>query len=358
MASEALETTPETRMLPLMGLGTFIGIEGEDRIDSREERMTEVTQTVLNALKIGYRHIDLATGYDNLSAIGAALKLALAPITDGGLGIPREELWLTLKSDNYSSAAIDACLDTLGVDYVDTFMLHHPYGYAFSSEMTLCRILRDVSTLPKDKVRTYGISNCYLPQVERIIEVCKKNGFTLPFSNEIESNIFAPNLDVIEFCKRHKIQVIAYSPIGYAYAPILLSEPDAFGVDNTLLTLAAGVGSTAAQASLAWHMSKGVAVIPKSRKKHRLEENFNATTFIPSVLEQSELAENVASMSGILDAVTETARHAKQSAYQINWPVKSLNVSTVTASVTGSEVTAVLDATVEDSHEAGSGCRI
>lgn len=354
MASEAIETTSVTGTVPLMGLGTFIGIEGEDRIDSREERVAEVTQTVLNALKIGYRHIDLATGYDNLPAIGAALKVALAPKTEGGLGILREELWLTLKSDNYSIATIDACLNDLGVDYVDTFMLHHPYGYAFSSEMNLCRVLRDVSALPKDKIRSYGISNCYLPHVERIIDVCKKNGFTLPFSNEIESNILAPNFDVIEFCKHHNIQVIAYSPIGYAYAPLLLSEPDAFGVDNTLLKLAAEIKSTAAQASLAWHMSKGVAVIPKSRKKHRLEENFNATTFISSVLEHSELADNVASMSGILESVTDTAQYAKQRGEQISWSVEPFKVSTVTASKTVSEATAA----VEDSDEVGSGCRI
>ena len=71
----------ERQCIPLMGFGTH---------------NIHDPNVITNALKIGYRHFDLAQSYYNLEHVKAALTIALQPAEEGGLGIPRDEYWLTI----------------------------------------------------------------------------------------------------------------------------------------------------------------------------------------------------------------------------------------------------------------------
>eukprot|EP01035_Chromulina_nebulosa_P058255 gene58255-79777_t len=65
----------------------------------------------MNALKIGYRHFDLAQSYFNSEHVKAALTTALRPVQEGGLGIERDEICL---------------LAEVGTEYFDLVLFHSP----------------------------------------------------------------------------------------------------------------------------------------------------------------------------------------------------------------------------------------
>lgn len=304
---------PYNKVFPLMGVGTFIGVEA-DRIENVEQRMTAVKNTVLKALELGYRHIDLALSYGNLPAIGVALQQAMKPKSESGLGISRDELWLTMKSDQYKPENIQAYLDALGVEYIDTFMLHHPYtDHIFGSEEQLTNTWVAVTSLLGDKVKTVGVSNCYPGHLSRLVAVCDKHQLPKPFSNEVESNLLCPNDATIKFCRDSGIQVIAYSPLGYNMSSMILES-------ETLVTVADSMDATPTQVALAWHMARGVAVIPKSTHAARLQENLAALTYIGDIDINKQGQLSTIAIDG-MDAVTETAAAAKAHAESLVWIV-------------------------------------
>ncbi len=303
-------------MLPLMGLGTFIGVE-LDCIKNHQDRMDAVKSTVFNALKIGYRHIDLAENYGNLPAIGLALEQAMSPKSDGGLGLKRDDLWLTMKSTCYSLSAINAYIEDLKCGYLDTYTLHFPSSF-FTSEQTLMRAWKEVTKLPTSLVKTAGVSNFYPKHIERLLSVCDKYNLPKPFSNEIESNLLCPNYETIELCQAHGIQIIAYSPLGYQYASSLTNADDLNG--SPLLTASQSISATPAQTVLAWLMARNIAVIPKSTQLHRLEENFNATSHIDSINEA--VSEQLKEMHSQMPALTGTAENCYYESEGLTWSVK------------------------------------
>lgn len=316
------------KKLPLIGLGTFIGNEA-DHIADPNERMQTVRNTVYSALKLGYRHIDLAENYGNLAAVGDALKLALLPETEGGLGIKRSELWLTMKADRFGQSAVESFIHTLGVDYIDTFMYHHPFSsHAFSSEEKLYHTWQKFTALPKSLVKNYGVSNCYPEHLARLMAVCEKYDLEKPFSNEVESNLLCPNQATIDFCQQHNIQVIAYSPLAYNMADAMLNGR-AFGDD--LQQVAQEIKATEAQTALAWHMARGVAVIPKSKNPQRLAENLAAINKINAL----SMA-NITQLSNMrfdgMTSVTSTAEDAAQHGQSLSWMVSPSETSQKTTS--------------------------
>jgi diketogulonate reductase-like aldo/keto reductase len=79
-------------------------------------------------LSVGYRHLDLAENYNNLQHTEQALSLALAPVTEGGLGIERKDIWITMKILVQSINNIGALLDGVGTDYFDLLLYHYPFS--------------------------------------------------------------------------------------------------------------------------------------------------------------------------------------------------------------------------------------
>lgn len=318
-------STSQEYVLPLMGFGTFIGTQNK----STNENRASVKKSLLTALKAGCRHIDLAECYENLSYVGEALKEAMQPINEGGLGINRKDLWLTMKSDRYSLQDMKRYLKILNVDYLDTFMLHHPHmNGSFNSEQSLHKAWGEICGLPNELVRTKGVSNCYPGHLKRLIEVCKKYNLTKPFSNEVESNLICPNHETIAYSKAHDIKVIAYSPLGYNLAKSLLEDEKLFGfLSNPLLTIAKELKVTPAQIALAWNMKRGVAVIPKSIQEQRIKANINALKVIESLTEnhlsqlsaiESELGVILGSDNGVTGEAQMAISHSKELQWQVS----------------------------------------
>ncbi len=295
--------------LPLMGLGTFIGVEA-DRVEDSSLRQELVRNTVYSALAIGYRHIDLAVSYGNLEAVGQAIQRALENRPEG-LGLKRSDLWLTMKSDGMDQAHINQLLSRMGLGYFDVFLIHHPmYTTIFGGEKSLTEGWGSLCNL--DGIQHVGVSNACAPHLERLLAVCEKNKLPKPYANEIESNPWSPNTDLIEYCNKRGIQPIAYSPLGYHVVSWLLA-------DETLNKLAEELNATAAQVALAWQIKRGVAVIPKSINEHRLMENYQALALADVLSEQQ--CQQIEKIAPLIPATNETNQDALAHAAQLDWTV-------------------------------------
>jgi diketogulonate reductase-like aldo/keto reductase len=179
-----------------------------------------------------------------------------------------------------------------------------------------------MNNFPKSIIRNIGVSNCYKPHLQRLLSVCQKYGLSPPMFNEVESNLLYPNDETIHFCQENHIQVIAYSPLGYNMAKFL-TNPTLQQSNPVLIEAASTLNASLAQTALAWHMAKGVAVIPKSTNIHRLKENFEATQFISSIT--SDLTDQLKTLEAgpaFGDAVTDVAQNAYDCAQRLTWSVE------------------------------------
>jgi diketogulonate reductase-like aldo/keto reductase len=251
----------ELQFIPLMGFGTY------DIKDSN---------VITNALKVGYRHFDLAHSYFNSVLVKAALTTALRPVEEGGLGIQRDEIWLTMKVNTLSfnlrspEEFIRRLLAEVGTEYFDLVLYHRP-GQLFQSRDTLFQAWRLMANLPTVLVRRVGVSNFYIPHITRLLDICVEYNLRKPFANEIQINpyIYQSERDLINLCSSYDIALIAYSPLGYDGAEKLLADPK-------LLEIAQTTDISTAQLVLSWLISKNICVIPKSNSHLRQQENFDS----------------------------------------------------------------------------------
>ena len=251
----------ELQFIPLMGFGTY------DITDPN---------VLTNALKVGYRHFDLAQSYFNSEYVKAALTTALRPVEEGGLGIQRDEIWLTMKVNTLKfnlrspEVFIRRLLAEVGTDYFDLVLYHRP-GQLFQSRDTLFQAWRLMANLPTVLVRRVGVSNFYIPHITHLQDICVEYNLRKPFANEIQINpyIYQSERDLINLCRFYNIALIAYSPLGYDGAEKLLADPK-------LMEIAQTTDISTAQLVLSWLISKNICVIPKSNSYQRQQENFDS----------------------------------------------------------------------------------
>lgn len=238
--------------MPMEGFGVF-------QVRDKEE----CKESVLNAIRAGYRLIDTAASYTNEDAVGEAVREAIAE------GIcTREELFITSKMwvqdmQNYKMAkkAIDHSIETLGVEYLDLYLLHQAMKDYFSA----WRAMEDA--YKEGKLRAIGVSNFY-PHV--LTNFCETVAIR-PMVNQIEMHPYftqEPALKVME----------EYQVVPEAWAPLGGGRHNPF--DNEMVKeIAAAHGKTVGQVVLRWNVQRGVVVVPKSVHKTRIEENFQIWDF-------------------------------------------------------------------------------
>jgi len=241
--------------IPQLGFGVF-------QVDPASTKAV-----VLNALEVGYRHLDTAAGYDNETAVGEAIAES---------GITREDLFITTKqrpadqASEASKVAIDSSLDKLGLSFVDLYLIHWPTparGLYVGSWQALERFAEQGLT------RSIGVSN-FLP--EHLDRLAAESG-TIPAVNQIELHPELQQRDVEERSVRAGIRIEAWSPIARG---ALVSTPE---VD----AIAAKYDKTVAQVTLRWHIEHGRIIIPRTVHKKRMIENFALFDF---ALEPGEIA--------------------------------------------------------------------
>jgi len=255
--------------IPAIGFGTW------QDADAQEPAVTI-------ALKEGYRHIDTARIYGTEVAVGKALKKS---------GISRDEIFITTKLWNNSHhpddvpKALDASLKDLGVDYLDLYLMHWPSPFARSDTMMPKDDNGKIRTGDTDYVDTYkamekclksgktkaiGISNFSRAELERIL----KETSVVPAVHQMEMHPWLQQRDFAEFHKSKGIHITQYSPFGnqneiYDGGKEMGKLMD----DPVLVEIGKKYKKTGAQVALAWGISRGHSVIPKTKTEARIKAN-------------------------------------------------------------------------------------
>ena len=240
-------TLNDGNKIPVVGFGVFLIPADGPTYDA-----------VLTALKAGYRHIDTAAAYFNEADVGRAVRDS---------GVPREEIFITsklwLQDYGYEAAkkGLETSLEKLGMDYVDLYLLHQPYGDVAGAWKAL------EEARAAGKIRSIGVSNMtpkiwkeFVPQFE-----------TVPAVNQVECHPFFQQRELRELLAGDDVKIEAYQPLGHGDAS-LLSHP-------AITRLAEKYGKNAGQVILRFEVQDELIVLPKSTNPERIAGNLDIFDF-------------------------------------------------------------------------------
>jgi 2,5-diketo-D-gluconate reductase B len=215
-------------------------------------------ETVLAALKAGYRHIDTARKYGTERAVGEALRVS---------GLSRKDIFLTTKVSHENLRAgdfaksVDESLTALGVDYIDLLLIHWP-----NPDIALTETMPALAKAKRQGLaRHIGVANFNIALLDQAINLCPEPLVAL----QAEYHPFLDQTKLLAAARRHRLVFIAYCP---------LARGRLFG-DPVLADIAAKRGRSVAQIALRWLLQQNVAAIPFSSKPQRIADNFNVFDF-------------------------------------------------------------------------------
>lgn len=232
--------------MPYFGLGVWRTKEGE-----------EVINSVLYALRAGYRHIDTAAVYGNEEGVGQAIRES---------GVPREEIFVTTKVWNENQRqgnireALEDSLTKLGMDYVDLYLIHWPVAGKYKETWKVMEELYQ-----EGKVKAIGVSNFHIHHLKDLLA----SADVKPMVNQVEFHPYLTQTALRDFCREEGIQFEAWSPLMQGD---FLNEP-------VITELAKTYNRPASQIVLRWDLQHHVVTIPKSVKNERIIENSNIFDF-------------------------------------------------------------------------------
>ena len=236
--------------IPKLGLGTWM-ITGPD-----------CEQAVIEAIKMGYRHIDSAQDYGNEVEVGAGVRNS---------GVDRKDIFVTTKlAAQYKTyegakAAIEESLQRLDIDYIDMVIIHSPQPWGefggndrfAEGNLAACRALEEAHDA--GKIRAIGLSNFQQADVENILANCKVK----PVVNQILAHISNTPFDLINYCNDKDILVEAYSPVGHG---------ELFK-NGAIADMAAKYGVSVPQLCIRYCLQLGTLPLPKTANPDHMKNN-------------------------------------------------------------------------------------
>ncbi|KAF1952656.1 Aldo/keto reductase [Byssothecium circinans] len=273
---QSLNLAPQGIGQPLIGFGTW----------NLKESPENTTSAVAIAIEAGYRQIDCAAAYGNEKEVGKGIAKGLEKA-----GLKREEIWITSKlwNDHHDpdrvEAGLNQTLSDLGLDYLDLYLMHWPVGkgptdesYRFDYYTTWQAMIKLLDT---GRVRHIGVCNFAPMELLDLI----RNTAVKPAVHQMELHPYLPQTKWIRMHQEHGISITAYSPLGNMNptygdrsrrplttqnkAPLLLKN-------KVVVEIAEKRECTPAQVVLAWGISRGTSVIPKSKHEEYIKENLEA----------------------------------------------------------------------------------
>ena len=232
--------------MPILGFGVY------------QVPPDETEQVVSDALAVGYRLIDTAAAYGNEEAVARAIRSS---------GIARDELFITTKvwiqdaGEPNTRRAFEESLARLGLDYLDLYLIHQPFGDYYSEWRAMEQLNKEGRT------RAIGVCNF---AADRLLDLVIHNEVT-PAVNQVETNPFQQQIEYQELLRSEGVQLESWGPFAEG-------RNDLFA--NPLLTeIGAGHGRSVAQVVVRWLIQRGVVAIPKSVHPDRMAQNFDVFDF-------------------------------------------------------------------------------
>lgn len=226
--------------IPQLGLGTW-------RLSGRK-----CTDVLLQAMDLGYRHIDTADFYGNHEAIGAALQQT---------SVVRDEIFLTTKIQAHDlepgriKPTVERFLRELQTEYLDLLLIHWP-----SQTVPVAESLRVFAELRDEgRIRNAGVSNFNRRRVREAVDA----GLLPIVNNQVEYHVYLNQQRLLDFCKQMDVTVTAYSPMVHGRV----------GKDSLLQEIGQAHERTATQVALRWLVQKEIIAIPKAGSEQHLREN-------------------------------------------------------------------------------------
>ncbi len=255
--------------MPLLGFGVF---------QITDEKICK--ESVLNALKTGYRMIDTAACYGNERAVGAAIKES---------GIARNEIFISSKvwiqdaGYNETKKSFEKTLENLQTDYLDLYLVHMPYGDYHGSWRAMEELYEE------GKIKAIGVCN-FLP--DRLVDLILSHK-VVPAVNQIELHPFCQQKELLQVMQNYKIQAMAWAPFAEGNNGIFKNQ--------TLAQIGVKYGKTPAQVILRWLRQSKIIAIPKSVHYERICENYDVDNFELSLQDMLEIEHMDMGKSMILD---------------------------------------------------------
>jgi diketogulonate reductase-like aldo/keto reductase len=236
--------------IPKLGLGTWF-INNKD-----------VVQAVVEAAKIGYRHIQTAQAYRNESGVGDGFRAS---------GLKREDIFLSTmliaeaKSYKAAVSAIDGSLKAMGLDYIDMMLIHSPQPWNkyrdedryYEGNREAWRALEEA--YQAGKLRAIGVSNFQTPDLDNILASCSVN----PMVNQILAHISNTPKELIQDTQDRGILVEAHSPI--AHGELLKNEAVAQIAEKYHVSIP--------QLSIRYALQLGLLPLPKTANPVHMKQN-------------------------------------------------------------------------------------
>ena len=237
--------------MPAVGFGTLI----PDLLATKQATKT--------ALEVGFRHFDCAERYHNEQAVGDAMQ----EVFKAGK-IQRKDVFVTTKLWNSNhrpervKPAFEASCQRLQLDYVDAYLMHTPFAFKpgdnqdprdehgqviYDSGVTLGQTWQAMERLVDEgKCRAIGLSDITLEKLKEVVEAARIK----PAAVQVESHPYLPEWELLEYCQRYGIVLLAFAPLGHGMEPRLLDHP-------VIASIAKRVRKTPAQVLLAWAVQRG-----------------------------------------------------------------------------------------------------
>ncbi len=238
--------------MPILSIGCF-------RLSQEEAE-----NSVYWALRDGYRLIDTARIYGNEAGIGRGIQKAI----DEGF-VTREEIFVTTKmwTDDYDdgTAAVDASLDRLGLDYIDLMILHHSQP---ENDVEAYQAMEQA--VADGKLKSIGLSNYYEPEdFDRLVNAAT----IVPALIQNETHPYHQSMEMKEHIAQYGTVMESWFPLGGRGNTQTLFN------DETISSIAETHGKTSAQVILRWHLQAGNIAIPGSSNEAHIQENFEVFDF-------------------------------------------------------------------------------
>jgi diketogulonate reductase-like aldo/keto reductase len=255
--------------IPAVGFGTLIPDPAATR------------QATATALEVGFRHFDCAERYRNEAAVGDAMQEAF-----GAGKIRREDVFVTTKLWNSNhrpervKPAFDASRRRLQIDYVDCYLIHTPFAFRPGDDQDPRdehgQVIYDPGVMLVDtwgalerlvddgQCRSIGLSDISLDKLKEVVAAARIK----PAAVQVESHPYLPEWDLLDYCNRQGIVLLAFAALGHGMEPRLLDDPVIVGIARRL-------GKTPAQVVLAWAVQRGTALLTTSTTPSRIHENFD-----------------------------------------------------------------------------------